>query len=69
VAGCTAAGDDYLAAIEFAEDTQWSPASFKPDGLFNPQSMVCERPGCTPECTGDCGTRKTLILHEKGWNQ
>ena len=40
----------YLAEVEFHPDEPWAPDEFKPDRLFNPQSMTCTRPGCTSDC-------------------
>lgn len=45
----------YVATIAFPADQEWKPAEFKPDGLFNTNYLICENPGCTPDCVdGDC---------------
>lgn len=53
VAGCKLSPLGYLAEVELNPDEPWIPAEFKPDRLFNPESMVCTRPGCSSDCTND----------------
>jgi hypothetical protein len=52
VTGCTKWSAGYIAEVAFPEHAPWQPAEFKPDGLFNPNYLVCRNPGCTPECVG-----------------
>ena len=55
VVGCKKSPYGYMAEVALPENQPWEPATFKPDGLFNPNFLVCENPGCTPECVdGDC---------------
>ncbi|OFV96162.1 MAG: hypothetical protein A3F68_04835 [Acidobacteria bacterium RIFCSPLOWO2_12_FULL_54_10] len=53
VAGCRFAGYAYMADIDLPAGSQWSPDQFRPNHLFNAQSMVCEQLGCTPDCVGE----------------
>jgi hypothetical protein len=52
VTGCDKLPDGYMAQIAFPDDQTWKPANFKPDGLFNPNYLVCVNPNCTPDCVG-----------------
>jgi hypothetical protein len=54
VTGCKQWSGGYLAAVTFPQDQPWQPAEFKPDGLFNPNYLVCENPECTPDCVNGC---------------
>ncbi len=56
VVGCRQGAGDYFADIEFAENEGWKPSNFTPDALFNPQSMICNNPGCRSDCVNEgCG--------------
>jgi hypothetical protein len=50
VTGCERRGREFVVEIAFPKDQPWQPAEFKPDALFNPNYLVCENPGCTPDC-------------------
>lgn len=45
--------DGYMAEVTFSEDAQWQPSTFKPDRLFNPNFLVCGKPGCTSDCVNE----------------
>jgi hypothetical protein len=56
VLGCKHGATGYVAEVAFPANQPWQPSKFKPDGLFNPNYLVCKNPGCTPECVGgSCG--------------
>ena len=50
VTDCRKESDGYRAEVKFVHGQGWQPGRFKPDGLFNPRSMQCERPGCGRDC-------------------
>jgi hypothetical protein len=55
VTGCKKSSIGYIAEIAFPESLPWLHLDFKPDGLFNPNYLVCKNFGCTPECVdGAC---------------
>jgi hypothetical protein len=56
VAGCRFAGSEYQAEVDFAADSQWSHDNFRPDHLFNPASLTCQNPACTPACVNESCT-------------
>jgi hypothetical protein len=63
VVGCRKWAGGYAAEVAFAVEEPWQPADFKPDGLFNPNSLVCTNPGCQSDCVDEsCGGAKTADL-------
>ena len=57
VIGCRKLATGYSVEVEFPAEETWVPAVFRPDGLFNPQSMICARPGCESDCVNASCTR------------
>ncbi len=53
VMGCQKWAGGYMADVEFAPDAPWMPDEFHPDGLFNPHSLVCTKPGCRSDCVNE----------------
>jgi hypothetical protein len=58
VAECKKWAGGYMAEVALPADQPWHPTHFKPDGLFNPNYLVCEHPGCPPDCVGGCGVSR-----------
>jgi hypothetical protein len=57
VTGCKKSPIGYTAEIALPESQPWP--RFKPDGLFNPNYLVCKNPGCAPDCVdGDCASQE-----------
>jgi hypothetical protein len=55
VATCTEWLGGYRSEVLFAANKPWAPDNFKPDRLFNPNSLTCTRPGCSSDCVqGEC---------------